>query len=301
MADGKILIVDDEPQFRDHYRAWLEEDGYSVTEAESVPSARARLEAETFDVVILDQRLPGSTETEAGLDLVVEASAGGSKVFIVTGFASEDAIEKAFRRGAYDYLSKGRINIMRALLKLKVRRAVELVATERAASRTPAGRDQRIRQLWAALPNEANSQKKGRLLEELLAEIFRSIPGFAVHPSQRSGDEEIDLFVVNEAPEWARESAFILVEAKNWVTPVGPEHYDRIVRKLERRAGRAKLGFLVSASGFTKGVLSSWEADRRDEHLVVLVDAAALEGLVTASDRSAALRALHRRAVVRGA
>jgi len=147
MADGTILIVEDEPQFIELYRRWFEDDGYSIRTAATVPEARACLATDTFDVVLLDQRLPGSTETEAGLDLVSEAAIGGGKVFIVTGFATADAIGTAFRRGAHDYLSKDRIGIMEPLLRLKVRRAVEQVATERAASRTPDERDHHIRQL----------------------------------------------------------------------------------------------------------------------------------------------------------
>lgn len=298
MADGKILIVEDEPQFVDLYRRWFEEDGYSIHTAATVPEARACLASDSYDVVLLDQRLPGSTETEAGLDLVSEAAIGGGKVFIVTGFATADAIERAFHRGAHDYLTKDRIGIMGPLLRMKVRRAVELVATERAASRTPSERDQHIRRLWSELPSETNAQRKGRVLEELLAEIFRSVPGFTVHPNERSDDEEIDLFITNRAADWATESPYFLVEAKNWSSRVGPEHYDRFLRKLERRAGRVRLGFLVSLGGFTEGVQTTWAADRTKPELVVLVDRPDLEQLAS-GNRSDALHELHRRAVVR--
>lgn len=299
MADGKILIVEDEPQFVELYRKWFDDEGYSVRSAASVPEARGCLATETFDVVLLDQRLPGSTETEAGLDLVSEAAIGGGKVFIVTGFATADAIETAFRRGAHDYLTKDRIGIMESLLKMKVRRAVDLVATERAASRTPDERDHHIRQLWSDLSREGNAQKKGRMLEELLAEIFRTIAGFSVHPHERSVDEEIDLFITNRAADWATESPFFLVEAKNWSSRVGPEHYDRFFRKLERRAGRVRLGFLVAIGGFTEGVQTTWAADRAKAELVVLVDRPDLERLVSPGGRSEVLHDLHRRAVVR--
>ena len=77
----------------------------------------------------------------------------------MTGYATADAIGQAFGRGAYDYVTKDRIEIMGPLLKMKVRRAVELVATERAASRTPDERDHHIRQLWLGLAQEKNAQK----------------------------------------------------------------------------------------------------------------------------------------------
>jgi len=217
----------------------------------------------------------------------------------VTGYATADTIERAFQRGAHDYLTKDRIGIMGPLLRMKVRRAVELVATERAASRTPDERDQHIRQLSLDLAGELNAQKKGRMLEELLAEIFRSIPGFTVHPNERSDDEEIDLFITNRSPDWVTESPYFLVEAKNWSSRVGPEHYDRFCRKLERRAGRVRLGFLVSLGGFTQGVQTAWAADRTKPELVVLIDRTALEHLVSSGSRGEVLLEMHRRAVVR--
>jgi CheY-like chemotaxis protein len=296
--DAQILIVDDEPQIVSAYREWLERDGYQVATAASVQEALNCLRASRFDVVLLDQRLPGSTETEAGLDLIAEATLGGGKVFIVTAHATEEAIDKAFLRGAHDYLTKERLPVMRAMLRQKVRRAVDLVVAERAASRTPDERHKYILTLWHEVEGERNSQKKGRLFEELLAEIFRTVPGFEVHGSERSEDEEFDLVITNRAPDWQRESEFILVEAKNWSSKVGPDQYDRFFRKLERRAGRAKLGFLFSVGGFTEGVKTARLTDRQRSEMIVLADRSALEKLVQASDRNAVLHELHQKSVI---
>jgi hypothetical protein len=46
-------------------------------------------------------------------------------------------------------------------------------------------------------------------------------------------------------------------------------------------------------------VKAQWEADRKEEELVVLVGPAELEALVLASDREEVLRELHRKAVMR--
>lgn len=301
MNNGKILVVDDEPQIVGLYRKWLEADGYDVSTASSVPEAKEALVSAAFDVVLLDQRLPGSAETDAGLDLITEAGLNGGKVFIVTGHASGEAVEKAFVRGAYDYLTKERVDVMKAVLRQKVRRALDMVAAERAASRQPDERDALIRELWQKVSTEAHAQRKGRFLEQLLTETFRMIPGFTVHPNERSVDEEFDLVIVNNAEDWRQESPYILVEAKNWSSAVGPEHYDRFFRKLQRRAGRANLGFFVATGGFTEGVRTSWESDRRDTQLVVLIDAASLDRLVSASDKNQVLHDLHREAVTRSA
>ncbi len=299
MKDARILIVDDEPSVVRLYRKWLEAEGHQVDDAGSLEAARQHFASSRYEVVLLDQRIPGSTETDAGLDLIGEAALTGAKVFIVTGHASEDAVERAFRQGVHDYITKGPAQAMGALLRHKVRIALEAVRSERAASRQPAERDAHIRALWGAVRTEKQPQRKGRALEELLAEIFRSVAGFTVYNNEWSPDEEFDLAIDNRSADWSTESSYLLVEAKNWSSSVGPDPYNSFFRKLERRGGRAKLGFLVAAGGFTAGVKTQWEADRKEDVLVVLVGPADLEALVSSTDRGALLRDLHRKAVMR--
>jgi DNA-binding NtrC family response regulator len=58
-AATRILVVDDEPSIRLVCRANLELDGHEVLEAHSLTSARATLEEEEVDVVVLDVHLHG--------------------------------------------------------------------------------------------------------------------------------------------------------------------------------------------------------------------------------------------------
>ena len=64
-----LLIVDDEKPTRDGLRAALE-DRYEVYVAEDATSATGLLEAETFDVLLTDFRLPNN---EDGMKLIARA------------------------------------------------------------------------------------------------------------------------------------------------------------------------------------------------------------------------------------
>ena len=56
-AAARILVVDDEPSIRLLCRVNLELEGYEVLEASSLATARATLEGDAVDVVILDVHL----------------------------------------------------------------------------------------------------------------------------------------------------------------------------------------------------------------------------------------------------
>src|SRR5580692_6343384 len=58
MAEGRILVVDDEPQIRRVMRATLVQEGYEVMDARSGPDALDRLHSEKFDLILLDFSMP---------------------------------------------------------------------------------------------------------------------------------------------------------------------------------------------------------------------------------------------------
>ena len=61
----KVLVVDDEPNMRRTLRDILEGEGHDVETADSGESAIALVEASTFDVVLMDVRMPGMDGIEA--------------------------------------------------------------------------------------------------------------------------------------------------------------------------------------------------------------------------------------------
>ena len=114
-----LLIVDDEKPTRDGLRAALE-DRYDVYVAEDAKAATELLERENFDVLLTDFRLPG----EDGMKLISRAKslARPPICILMTAYGSEEVAVDAMKRGADDYISKGRLQIDE--LEMRIARAV---------------------------------------------------------------------------------------------------------------------------------------------------------------------------------
>jgi len=114
-----LLIVDDEKPTRDGLRAALE-DRYDVYVAEDAKAAMELLERENFDVLLTDFRLPGGD----GMNLISRAKslARPPICILMTAYGSEELAVDAMKRGADDYVSKGRLQIDE--LEMRIARAV---------------------------------------------------------------------------------------------------------------------------------------------------------------------------------
>lgn len=100
----KILIVDDDAEFRSRLIEILDGSGYATGSASSAKEACVQLSSVEFDIVLLDHMMPKQT----GIDALVEIKnlRPKVKVIMITAFASiENAID-AIKRGASDYISK---------------------------------------------------------------------------------------------------------------------------------------------------------------------------------------------------
>jgi DNA-binding NtrC family response regulator len=115
-----LLIVDDEKTTRDGLRAALE-DRYDVYVAEDAKAAFELLERENFDVMLTDFRLPN----EDGMRLIARAkSLSKSPICILmTAYGSEELAVDAMKRGADDYIAKGRLQIDE--LEMRIARALK--------------------------------------------------------------------------------------------------------------------------------------------------------------------------------
>jgi len=100
----RVLVVDDEQRFAFNMVKLLSLNNIAAEAAYSGEEALERLKEKTFDVVLLDVRLPGLTG-QATLERLRVAGIA-AKVIAVTGHASaEDALE-LIRLGAFDYVLK---------------------------------------------------------------------------------------------------------------------------------------------------------------------------------------------------
>lgn len=119
MIKPLLLIVDDEKPTRDGLRAALE-DHYDVYVAEDAATAMALLEEETFAVMLTDFKLP----QEDGMKLIARAKSLRRPpiCILMTAYGSEELAVEAMRRGADDYISKGRMQIDE--LEMRINRAL---------------------------------------------------------------------------------------------------------------------------------------------------------------------------------
>src|SRR5215469_16007181 len=114
-----LLIVDDEKTTREGLRAALE-DRYDVYLAEDAKAAMGLLEQEHFDVLLTDFRLP----SEDGMKLIARAKSLPKPpiCILMTAYGSEELAVDAMKRGADDYIAKGRLQIDE--LEMRITRAL---------------------------------------------------------------------------------------------------------------------------------------------------------------------------------
>ena len=114
-----LLVVDDEKPTRDGLRAALE-NRYDVYVAEDAKAAMDLLEREHFDVVLTDFRLPN----EDGLKFITRAKSLTRPpiCILMTAYGSEELAVDAMKRGADDYIAKGRLQIDE--LEMRIARAL---------------------------------------------------------------------------------------------------------------------------------------------------------------------------------
>ena len=101
--EGRILVVDDDPQIRRVMRTTLDAKGYEVDEAGSGERALEMAQSQKYDLIILDINLPGKSGVETCRD--VHSISATPIIMLTVREASEDKIE-ALDAGACDYVTK---------------------------------------------------------------------------------------------------------------------------------------------------------------------------------------------------
>lgn len=104
VISGKILIVDDDQDIRSILQEFFESTGFSVECASSSENAINVLKDASFDIIIMDIKMPGMSGIEA-IPIIKEIDPE-IIIIMMTGFGSTDLAAEALRRGAYDYFGK---------------------------------------------------------------------------------------------------------------------------------------------------------------------------------------------------
>lgn len=116
MSDIKVLWVDDEIDLLKPHILFLENKNYKVTTAQSGTEALEEIKKETFDIIFLDENMPGLTGLETLAE--IKEQQASIPVVMITKSEEEYIMEEAIGSKIADYLIKP-VNPHQILLSLK--------------------------------------------------------------------------------------------------------------------------------------------------------------------------------------
>ena len=104
---GSILLADDEEKILKRLGRALRDEGHEVVETTSAKGAQRQLGEKSFDLLVVDNVMPGMT----GLELIREMAqtmppAERPQVLMMTAHATVESAIEAMKLGALDYLQK---------------------------------------------------------------------------------------------------------------------------------------------------------------------------------------------------
>jgi len=136
----KVLLVEDEPDFRNLVAHELGEEGYGVSVATDGLAAISCLAENEYDVVVTDVRMPGASGVE--VLRAARTRMPDTEIVMTTGYASLDLAIECLRAGAFDFVQKP-FNVVdlvstvgRALARRRLRTTRELVQAGQAVLAT---------------------------------------------------------------------------------------------------------------------------------------------------------------------
>lgn len=101
---GTILVVDDDQAVRSVVSRKMQAEGYNCVTAADGREALEKTATQTFDLVLLDIKMPGPTGMEVLPQIVSERS--DTCVIMITAIVDTQTAVEAMKLGAYDYVTK---------------------------------------------------------------------------------------------------------------------------------------------------------------------------------------------------
>ena len=106
MAIKKVLVVDDSPTEALHLSEILGKNGFKVTVAADSEQAMTKLEAETFDLILMDVVMPGMNGFQATRTISRDEPTKNIPIIMCTSKNQETDMVWAKRQGATEYVVK---------------------------------------------------------------------------------------------------------------------------------------------------------------------------------------------------
>ena len=100
----KVIILDDEPIVCQRLKPALEKAGFYVETYTESRKVLDRISETKFDVLVTDLKM----RRPDGLEVMsyIRENSPGTKVIVITGFATVDTATEALKQGAVDFIAK---------------------------------------------------------------------------------------------------------------------------------------------------------------------------------------------------
>jgi two-component system nitrogen regulation response regulator NtrX len=147
-----VLIVDDEDDIRKLIKGILEDEGYSVRQANGSTKAYADIETRVPDLMVLDIWLQGSEDD--GLDILkkIKKEHQHLPVIMISGHGTIETAVSAIKMGAYDFIEKP---FKSDRLLLMIERALENARLKKENEALKEKRDGHIEMIGGSAPMSA--------------------------------------------------------------------------------------------------------------------------------------------------
>ena len=211
---GSILLVDDEEKILKALGRALRDEGHEVVAAASAREAQRLLASRSFDLLVVDNRMPEKTGLELIRELASSApEADRPQIIMMTAHATVESAIEAMKLGAFDYLQKPfeveelLVGARRALEHLRLRTQNRYLLSEREEEFDHygiVGRSRAIQEVIRQL--ELVAQSRSTVLITGETGTGKELVARAIH--DRSAQREMPLIRVNCAaiPESLLES-----------------------------------------------------------------------------------------------
>ncbi len=221
----QLLIADDDRTLRLALRGTFEGDEFEILEAADGSQAIALCERAMPDIILIDAMMPEVNGFDACQRIRQLPGGGDLPILVITSLDDEDAIVRAFRCGATDYLTKP---IHFTVLKERVGRLIRANRAE-VRARTLAFADS-----LTGLPNRARlSQELGfainqaSLNDERIAVLFLDLDNFK-NVNDSLGHQVGDLLLKAVADRLRR-----CVRRSDFIARLGGDEFTVILRRVE--------------------------------------------------------------------
>jgi DNA-binding NtrC family response regulator len=106
-AHGTILLADDEEKIFKRLGRALRDEGHEVVEATTIPEAQRHLAGRSFDLLVVDNVMPGMTGLEFVRELAQTTAPGERpQIVMMTAHGTTQLVREAFKLGVEDFLEK---------------------------------------------------------------------------------------------------------------------------------------------------------------------------------------------------